>query len=88
MEEGDIPLPDRMVFELLGKVAEGPGPAGQEDNPARLPVKAVDGNDPEPGIRVDPVPEIGVGIDPRLKERTDVLPLLPLNAKAGRLLHH
>ncbi len=88
MEEGDIALPDFVVFELHGEVAEGPGPAGQEDNPARLPVKAVDGMNPEPGITVDLVPEVRVGIDPRLKEGTEVLPLLLLDAQPGGLLHH
>jgi len=88
MEEGDIALPDLAVFELHGEVAESPGPAGQEDNPARLPVKAVDGKNPEPGITVDLVPEIRVGIDPRLKEGTEVLPLLLLDAQPGGLLHH
>ena len=88
MEEGDIALPDLVVFELYGEVAEGRGPAGQEDNAARLPVKAVDGKNPEPGITVDLVPEVRVGIDPRLKEGTEVLPLLLLDAQPGGLLHH
>jgi len=88
VEEGDIALPDLVVFELHGEVAEDPGPAGQEDNPARLPVKAVDGKNPEPGITVDLVPEVRVGIDPRLKEGTEVLPLLLLDAQPGGLLHH
>ena len=88
MEEGDISLPDLVVFELHGEVAEDPGQAGQEDNSARLPVKAVDGKNPEPGITVDLVPEVRVGIDPRLKEGTEVLPLLLLDAQPGGLLHH
>jgi len=88
VEEGDIALPDFVVFELCGEVAEGPGPASQEDNPARFPVKAVDGKNPEPGIAVDLVPEVRVGIDPRLKEGTEVLPLPLLDAQPGGLLHH
>ena len=88
MEEGDIALPDLVVFELHGEVAEGPGPAGQEDNPARLPVKAVDGKNPEPGITVDLVPEVRVGIDPRLKDGTEIPSRLPLDTQPGGLLHH
>ena len=88
VEEGDIALPDLVVFELHGEVAEGRGPAGQEDNAARLPVKAVDGKNPELGITVDLVPEVRVGIDPRLKDGTEVLPLLLLDAQPGGLLDH
>ena len=88
MEEGDISLPDFVVFELHGEVAEGTGPAGQQDNPARLPVKPVDGKNPEPGITIDLVPEVRVGIDPGLKEGTEVLPLPLLDAQPGGLLHH
>jgi hypothetical protein len=88
VEEGDIVLPDFVVFELHCEVAEDPGLAGQEDNPARLTVKAVDGKNPEPRITIDFVPEVRVGIDPRLKEGTEVLPLPLLDAQPGRLLHH
>jgi hypothetical protein len=56
VEEGDIALPDLVLFELHGEVAEDSGLAGQEDNPARLPVKTVDGKNPEPGITVEFVP--------------------------------
>ena len=87
MEEGDIALPDLAVFELRGEVAEGPGPAGEEDNPACLPVKSVDRNNPESGITVDLVPEIRVGIDPDLKKGTEILPLLFLDAQPGGLLN-
>ena len=88
MEEGDITLPDLVVFELFGEVAEGLGPAGQEDDPARLPVEAVDGMNPEPGITVDPVPEVRVSLDPGLKDGTEIpFPLL-LDAQPGGLLHH
>jgi len=87
VEEGDIALPDLVVFELHGEVTEGPGPAGEEDNPARPSVKAVDGKNPEPGITVDLVPEVRVGIDPRLKVGTEVLLLLLLDAQPGGLLH-
>jgi len=87
VEEGDIALPDLVVFELLGEVGEGRWPAGQEDNAARLPVKAVDGKNPKPGITVDLLPEVRVGIDPRLKDGTEVLPLLFLDAQPGGLLN-
>jgi len=88
VEEGDIALPDFVMFELHGEVTEDPGPAGQKDNPARLPVKAVDGKNPEPGITIDFVPEVRVGIDPRLKEGTEVLPRPLLDAQPAGLLHH
>ena len=87
MEEGDIALPDLVAFELRGEVAEGPGPAGEEDYAARLPIKPVDGNNPEPGITIDLVTEVRVGIDPGLKEGTEVLPLLFLDAQPGGLLN-
>ena len=80
MEESDIALPDLVVFELHGEVAEGRGLASQEDNTARLPIKAVDGMNTKPGITVDLAPEVRVGIDPRLKDGTEVLPLLLLDA--------
>jgi len=88
VEEGDIALPDLVVFELHGEVAEGRSPAGQEDHAARLPVKAVDGKNPVPGITVDLVSEVRIGIDPRLKDGTEVLPLLLLDAQPGGLLDH
>jgi hypothetical protein len=88
MEKGNIALPDLVVFELHGEVPEDPGPAGQKDNPARLPVEAVDGKNPEPGIAVNLVPEVRVGIDPKLKEGTEVLPLPLLDAQPGGLLHY
>jgi len=64
MEEGDVALPDLVVLELLGEEAEDLGLAGQEDNPARLPVEAVDWMNPELGITVDPVPEVRIRLDP------------------------
>jgi hypothetical protein len=88
VEEGDIALPDLVVFELDGEVAEGRWPAGQKDNPTRLPVKAMDGKNPEPGITVDLLPEVRVGVDPRLKDGTEVLPLLFLDAQPRGLLNH
>ena len=88
MEEGDIALPDLVVFELHGEVAEGPGPAGEEDDPTRLPVKTVDGKNPEPSIAIDLVLEVRVAIDPRLNEGTEVLPLPLLDAQPGGLLHY
>ena len=88
MEEGDIALPDLVVFELPGEVAEGLGPAGQEDDPACLPVEAVDGKNPEPGITVDFVPEVQVGLDPGLKDGTEIPSPLLLDAQPGGLLHH
>jgi len=88
VEEGDIALPDLVMFELHGEVAEGRRVAGQEDNAARLPVKAVDGKNPEPGITVDLLPEVRVGMDPRLKDGTEVLPLRLLDAQPGGLLNH
>jgi hypothetical protein len=87
VEKGDITLPDLVVFELHGEVAEGPGLTGQEDNPARLSVKAVDGKNPEPGITIDLLSEIRVGVDSSLKGKTEVLPLLPLDVQPGGLLH-
>jgi len=88
VEEGDIALPDLVVFELHGEVAEGRGLAGQEDNTARLPIKAVDGMNTKPGITVDLAPEVRVDIDPRLKDGTKALPLLLLDAQPGGLLNH
>ena len=88
VEEGDIALPDLVVFELPGEVAESPGPAGQEDDPARLPVEAVDGKNPEPGITVDLVPEVRISPDPGLKDGTEIPSPLPLDAQPGGLLHH
>ena len=77
VEEGNIALPDLVVFELLGEVAEGLGPAGQEDDPACLPVEAVDGMNPEPGITVDHVPEVRINFDPGLKNGAEIpFPLL------------
>jgi hypothetical protein len=88
VEEGDIALPDLVVFELHGEVGEGRGSAGQEDNPARLPVKAVDGKNPERGITVDLVPEVRIGIDPRLKDGTEVMPPLILDAQPRGFLNN
>jgi hypothetical protein len=88
VEEGDIALPDPVVFELHGEVAESAGPAGEEDNPARPSIKAVDGKNPEAGITIDLVPEVGVGIDPILKVGTEVLPLFFLDAQPGGFLHY
>ena len=88
VEKSDIALPDLVLFELLSKVAEGPGPASQKDNAARLPVKAVHRKNPEPGITLDLLPKIRVGIDPRLEDGTEVLPLLFLDAQPGGLLSH
>ena len=87
MEEGDITLPSLVVLELFGEVAEGLGPAGQEDDPARFPVEAVDGMNPELRITVDSVPEVRVNLDPGLKYGAEIpFPLL-LDAQPGGLLH-
>lgn len=88
MEERDVALPDLVVLELLGEVAEGLWPAGQEDNPARLPIEAVDRINPELGIIVDPVPEVRIRLDPRLKDGTEVPSPLLLDAQPGGLFHH
>ena len=88
MEESDISLPDSVVLELRGEVAEGPGLAGQKDDPLVSPVKAVDRKNPESGITLDLLPEVRVGVDPRQKEGTEVLPLLLLDAQPGGLLHY
>jgi hypothetical protein len=88
VEEGDIVLPDLVLFELPGEVAEGLETAGQKDDPTRLPVEAVDRMNPEPGIRVNLVPEVRVSLDPRLKNGTEVQPRLLLNTQAGGLFHH
>ena len=88
MEEGNITLPGLVVLELFGEVAEGLGPAGQEDDSARLPVEAVDGMNPEPGITVDSVPEVRVNLDPGLKDGAEIPFLLLLDAQPGGLLHH
>jgi hypothetical protein len=63
MEESDVALPDLVLFELFSEVAEGLGPAGQEDDPARFPVEAVDRMNPEPGITVDHVAEVRVRLN-------------------------
>ena len=81
-------LPGVVVFELFGEVAKGLGPAGQEDDAACLPVEAVDGMNPEPGITVDSVPEVRVNLNPGLKNGAEIpFPLL-LDAQPGGLLHH
>jgi hypothetical protein len=72
VEEGDIVLPDLVLFELPGEVAEGFEAAGHEDDPARLPVEAVDGMNPKPGLTVNLVPEVRVSLDPGLKNGTEV----------------
>ena len=63
MEECHIALPDPAALELLGEVTENLRPAGQEDNPARLPVETVHGMNPEPGITVDPFPQLWIGLN-------------------------
>ena len=88
VEEGHIALSYLVMLELPGEIPEGSGLAGQEDDAARLPVEAVDGKNPEPGITVDLLPEVRVSIDPRLKEGTEVLPLPLLDAQPGGLLHY
>jgi hypothetical protein len=80
VEEGDIALPDLVLFELLGEVTEGFEAAGYEDDPACLPVEAVDGMNPEPRITVNLVPEVRISFDPGLKNRTEVQSPLLLNA--------
>ena len=81
-------LPGVVVFELFCEVAEDLGPAGQKDDAARLPVEAVDGMNPEPGIPVDSVPEVRVNLDPGLKNGAEIpFPLL-LDAQPGGFLHH
>ena len=88
MEEGDITLPGLVVLELFGEVAEGLGPAGQEDDPARFPVEAVDGMNPELGITVDSGPEVRVDLDPGLKNGAEIPFLHLLDAQPEGLLHH
>jgi hypothetical protein len=88
VEEGDITLQDLVVFELLGEVAEGSRPAGKEDDPARLPVEAVDWLNPEPGITVDLVLEVRVSHDTGLKDGTKIPSPPLLHAQAGGLLDH
>ena len=83
MEEGHIALSDLTVFELFGEIGEGLGPAGQEDDPASLPVEAVDGVNPEPGIIVDLLQEIRVGLDLGPEEGTEILFPVLLDAQAG-----
>ena len=87
VEEGDITLPGPVLFELSGEVAEGFWPAGQDDDPARLPVEAVDGMNSEPGITVDFFPEVRVIPDPGLKKGAEVLFTPLLDAQPGWLLH-
>jgi len=87
VEEGDITLPGLVMLELFGEVAEGLGPAGQEDDPARLPVEAVDRMNSELRIAVDSVPEVRVNLDPGLKNGAEIpFPVL-LDAQPGGLLH-
>ena len=81
-------LPGVVVLELFGEVAEGLGPACQEDDAARLPVEAVDGMNPEPGITVDPVPEVRVNLDSGLKNGAEIPSPLLLNAQPRGFLHH
>ncbi len=88
MEESDIVFPGLVVFKLLREVAEGLGPAGQEDDSARLPVEAVDGMNPEPGIIVDLVQEARICLDPGPKGGTEIPSPLLLDAQPGGLLHH
>ena len=88
MEEGDIVFPDIAAFELPGEVAEGLGPAGKEDEPARLPVEAVDRMNLEPGVTTYPVPEVRVNLQPGLKDGTETLSMLHLDAQATGLLYY
>ena len=88
MEEGDVALPDQVVLELFGEVTEGLGPAGQENDPARLPVEAVDRLNPEPEITVDPAPEVRIILDPRLKDGAETPSSLFLDTQPRRLLYY
>ncbi len=88
MEEGDIALQDLVLLELPGKVAEDLRLARQEDYPARFPVKAMDWMNPEPGITADPAPEVRISFDQPLKDGTETLSSLLLNAQPGGLLDH
>jgi hypothetical protein len=88
VEEGDITLPGHVVLELFGEVAEGLGPAGQEDDPARLPVEAVDRMNSEPRITVDSIAEVRGTLDPGLKNGAEIPFPLPLDAQPGGFLHH
>jgi len=88
VEEGDIALPDLVVFELPGQVAEGLGSAGQKDDPARLPVQAVDRMNAEPGIIIDFVPEVQVSLDPGPKDGTEIRSRLLLDAQPGGFFYH
>jgi len=88
VEQSNISLPDLVVLELPGQVAEGLGSAGQEDDPARLPVQAVDRMNPEQGIIIDFVPEVRVILDLGPKDGTEIPSRLLLDAQPGGLLHY
>ncbi len=88
VEESNITLQDLVLLELLGEAAEGLRLARQEDNPARLPVEAMDWMNPEPGIAADPVPEVLISFDQPLKDGTETLSPLLLDAQPRGLLDY
>ena len=79
---------DIAAFELACEVTEGLGPAGKEDDSTRLPVEAVDRMNAESWIAVDLTPEVGVSLQPGLKDSRETLSMLRLDAQAGGFLHN
>jgi hypothetical protein len=88
MKEGNVALPDIAAFELPGEVTEGLGPAGKEDDSARLPVEAVDRMSPESWIAVDLVPEVRVNLQPGLKDSRETPSMLRFDAQTGGFLYN
>jgi hypothetical protein len=88
VEKGDVSFPDFAALELVCEEAEGLGPAGQEDDPARLPVEAVDRMYSETGVAVDSIPEARVDLDPGLKKGAEIPLARLLNAQPGGLLYN
>jgi hypothetical protein len=88
VEESDVALPDLVVLELFGKVAESLEPAGQEDDPACLPVEAVNWMNPEMGIIVDRGPEVRILLNLQLKGGTETPASFFLDTQSGGFLHH
>ena len=87
MEECDVTLPDLVALELPCEVAEGLGPAGQEDDSARFPVETMDGVNPEPRDKSDLVAEARVSLDPGPEDGTETHPPRLLNTEARRFFH-
>jgi hypothetical protein len=86
VEECDVTLPDLVVFELPGEVAEDLGSASQKDDPACFPIETMDGVNPEPRDKADLVAEARVSVDLGPEDGTETHCPCLLNAEARRFL--